>query len=306
MTNHTIIITGGNSGLGFQCAKNIALAQPESTIVLACRNIDKAQSAITQLEKETENQNIVARLLDLASLDSVRTFAQNFKEDNFPPLYSLICNAGLNPTALTYTKDGFETTFGVNHLGHFLLANLLLDSLVDDGRIIFVSSDTHNPPIVFPFSAPVFENAERLAHPSEKDNAMLRYPTSKLCNLMTAYAMAEKTISLTNKNITVNAFNPGLMVSTNLNGDSNRMQSSIMTMVGRVLGRLGSAEKSGEALAEMVTDLKYDKITGKYIDRGHDIPSSPASYDKIAIEKLWLESAKLVKLTENETILSIN
>ncbi|MQW23786.1 MULTISPECIES: SDR family NAD(P)-dependent oxidoreductase [unclassified Lactococcus] len=304
MSNKAIIITGGNSGLGFQCAKNIALVDKEATIILACRNIQKAESAIQELANETGNKNISVRSLDLASLDSVRSFAKNIKAENLPPLYALVCNAGLNPTTLTYTKEGFETTFGVNHLGHYLLANLLLDTIEDNGKIIFVSSDTHNPPKIFPFPAPVFENAERLAHPQEQDNAMLRYPTSKLCNLMTAYAMSEKARKETEKVVNINAFNPGLMVSTNLNGGSSHVQNAIMIIFGKVLGRLGSAEGSGKALAEMVTSLKYDNVTGKYIDRGVDTKSSTASYDKIAIEKLWKESAELVHLQKNETILS--
>ena len=304
MSNKTIVITGGNSGLGFQCAKNIALTDKEVTIILACRNIQKAENAIQELTKETGNKNISARSLDLSSLDSVRSFAKNIKSENLPPLYALVCNAGLNPTTLTYTKEGFETTFGVNHLGHYLLANLLLETVENNGKIIFVSSDTHNPPKIFPFPAPVFESAERLAHPQQSDNAMLRYPTSKLCNLMTAYAMSEKMEKETEKVISINAFNPGLMVSTNLNGGSSRVQNGIMTIFGKILGRLGSAEGSGKALAEMVTNSKYKNITGRYIDRGVDTQSSPASYDKIAMEKLWKESAELVHLQKDETILS--
>ena len=125
MEKRTVIVTGGNSGLGYQCAKNIAMKDKDYTLVLACRNPEKAARAIQDMKAETGNENIHSVALDLASLESVRAFKELYKKENFPPLYSIVCNAGLNRTPLEYTKDGFEMTFGVCHLGHFLLAKLL-------------------------------------------------------------------------------------------------------------------------------------------------------------------------------------
>ena len=123
MEKRTVIVTGGNSGLGYQCAKNIAMKDKNYTLVLACRNPEKAAKAIQDMKAETENENIYSVALDLASLESVRAFKELYKKESFPPLYSIVCNAGLNRTPLEYTKDGFEMTFGVCHLGHFLLVN---------------------------------------------------------------------------------------------------------------------------------------------------------------------------------------
>lgn len=305
MQTKSIIITGGNSGLGYEAAKNIAISQPNDTIIIASRNQEKAQKAQQQLQNETQNQHIQTLKLDLGSLASIRDFVKAFQAANLPPLYALICNAGLNPTSLSYTADGFETTFGVNYLGHFLLTQLLLSSIADDGKIVFVSSDTHNPPKIFPFPAPVFKDANELAHPGKDSNAMLRYPMSKLCDLMLAYTLARKIGQQTTKHITVNAFNPGLMTQTNLNGDSgsNRIMKMTMNAFSYLLGRHGSARTSGQALAAMVTDSKYQQVNGRYIDRGKDVTSSPASYDVSAQEKLWQQSFSLTQLSSAESIL---
>ncbi|KRM54483.1 SDR family NAD(P)-dependent oxidoreductase [Lacticaseibacillus sharpeae] len=305
MNEHTIIVTGGNSGLGYETAKNIAHARQNDTIIIASRNQKKAAAARQKMEAATGNHNIVIRPLDLGSLQSVRDFARDFKNENFPPLYGLVCNAGLNPTNLSYTKEGFETTFGVNYLGHFLLVNLLLSSVEEHGRIVFVSSDTHNPPKLFPFPAPSFTDIEPLAHPTADSNALLRYPTSKLLDLMAAYIFAEKIATQTDKHITVNAFNPGLMTGTNLNGDSgaNRVMKFTMNAFSYLIGRHGSAETSGQALAAMVTDSRYNDVNGKYIDRGKDTKSSPASYDLTAQAKLWQQSLALAQVQNDETIL---
>lgn len=305
MTEQTIIVTGGNSGLGYEAAKNIAQAQLQDTIIIASRNQQKAEAARQRMVAETGNHHIYTRPLDLGSLQSVRDFVRAFKTADLPPLFALVCNAGLNPTTLSYTKEGFETTFGVNYLGHFLLANLLLDSVVDRGRIVFVSSDTHNPPKLFPFPAPHFEDIESLAHPSADSNVLLRYPTSKLLDLMAAYTMAAKVATQTDKQITVNAFNPGLMTGTNLNGDSgaNRLMKVTMNAFSYLIGRHGSAVSSGKALAAMVTDAQYNGVSGKYIDRGKDTKSSPVSYDQAAQEKLWQQSLTLAKVQPTETIL---
>lgn len=87
----TIIITGGNSGLGYACAKNIAEADKNNHVILACRNASKAQDAVNSLMKETNNNNITFLELDLASLASVRNFVAEFSISNYPPLYALVC-----------------------------------------------------------------------------------------------------------------------------------------------------------------------------------------------------------------------
>jgi len=140
----TVIITGGNSGLGYQTAKQLAQAA-DYQLIIASRNSQKTSEAVKALKAETGHQAIKGMKLDLASQDSVRKFAADYEAADLPPLYALVCNAGLSPRRNSHTADGIDTTFGVNHLGHYLLAHLLSHKIEENGRLIFVSSGTHLP-----------------------------------------------------------------------------------------------------------------------------------------------------------------
>ena len=311
MEKRTVIVTGGNSGLGYQCAKNIAMKDKDYTLVLACRNPKKAAKAIQDMKAETENENIYSVALDLASLDSVRTFKELYKKENFPPLYSIVCNAGLNRTPLEYTKDGFEMTFGVCHLGHFLLVNEMLDMVAEGGRIVFVASDMHRPPIMMSLKAPAFTDAYKLAYlgknekPSGKD-MNLRYSMAKLSNILCTYEMADR-LKTAGKKITVNAFNPGLMTDTNFMPTGSKVQKALIsagsTIVAKLTNRYGSGLTSGKELAKMVTEESFEGVSGKYNDRGTITKTSEPSYDKKAAKKLWEQSVELLKMKQDEMIL---
>src|SRR5579883_1041351 len=194
----TVIITGGNTGLGYQCAKTIAASGQPWHIVIASRDTAKAAKAVEQLKSETAHEQISAMRLDLASLDSVRVFAREIAASNLPPLHAIVCNAGVHVFGkVTYTQDGFETTFGVNHLGHFLLVNLLLRSLIAPARIVFISSGTHDPATTDGrWNPPAYHDAYQLAWPEKGGRRPLpgirRYSTSKLCNLYCAYELARR------------------------------------------------------------------------------------------------------------------
>jgi len=142
----TIILTGGTSGVGYASARMIAASHPDWHLVIASRNRRQGMQVVNTLKNKTGNQHIEWMPLDLASLASVRAFARDFAVRDLPTLYAVICNAGLQViSGTTYTQDGFETTFGVNCLGHFLLVNMLLRHMVAPARIVFVSSDAHIP-----------------------------------------------------------------------------------------------------------------------------------------------------------------
>ena len=289
--DRTFIITGGNSGLGYQCAKNIALQSKNNTVIIASRNYEKSASAAKQLILETENANIHALLLDLSSLQSVRNFAKEFTEQIFPPLYGIVCNAISGGDT---TKDGFDMTFGTGHLGHFLLVNLLLKNM-QNGRIIFVSSDQHNPPRLI--SKLNYSDAIEYAFPDKKNHST-RYSFTKLCNIYCAYELSEKLESKSEKKITVNAFNPGFMADTGLAKPKNRLEKvlkSIAPMIACLMGTRSSAKVSGKLLAEYMLDPKYEEITGKYFDRNKEVPSSKLSYNKENAINLWKRSIELIQ-----------
>jgi NAD(P)-dependent dehydrogenase (short-subunit alcohol dehydrogenase family) len=121
---NTAIVTGANTGLGFECARALAETR-DWHVVVACRSTEKGREAVKRLiaqtrHKEIEAKEIEAMTLDLASLESVRNFARDYAIEPRPPLRAIVCNAATQiVTGRTFTKDGFETTFAVNHLGHF-------------------------------------------------------------------------------------------------------------------------------------------------------------------------------------------
>jgi NAD(P)-dependent dehydrogenase (short-subunit alcohol dehydrogenase family) len=312
----SIIITGGNSGLGYACAQNIAEADKNSYVILACRNAAKAKNAVDSLIKKTGNRNISTLELDLASLESVRNFVRQFSNSNYPPLHALVCNAGLIMIDKTYyTKDCFESTFGTNHLGHFLLANMLLEKMTDTARIFFVSSGTHNPLNKTIVAVPVYENARLLAYPAEiTENIMKvgqrRYSTSKLCNIYCAYELAERIKQQTNKNITANAFDPGQMPGTGFSRTFPPLMKFVFSFVLPVVAMFrpntDSARKSGNALSKLVLDPVFSQDTGKYFKGTKAIPSSELSYNKENRKDLWRTSVLLTDLKPTETILNLN
>lgn len=141
-TGKVAIVTGANSGIGFETAK--ALAAKGATIIMACRNASKAQAAITDIKKDVKDAKLELIQLDLADLESVKAFAVNFKA-KYDQLDILINNAGIMMPPYTKTKDGFEVQFGANHLGHFALTAELMDVIrkTNAARVVNVSSSAH-------------------------------------------------------------------------------------------------------------------------------------------------------------------
>jgi NAD(P)-dependent dehydrogenase (short-subunit alcohol dehydrogenase family) len=307
MKEKTFIITGGNSGLGYQCAKHIAAKNPDNHVVIASRNVEKSEEAAATITRETENPHIYALPLNLASLNSVREFCKDLEESGLPPLYGLVCNAITGYSGkVQYTEDGFEKTFATGHLGHFLLANLLLRNMQDGGRIVFVSSDQHNPPR---FIGKIrYTDAMELACPQNSGHT-LRYSATKLCNIYCAYEMAERITSETDRQITVNAFNPAFMADTGLGEKARtageRMAKRLAPLLARMMELHSSAVKSGKLLASLMTEEKYRDITGKYFDRENEIRSSDLSYNKENAKNLWHRSIELVHLERDETIFPV-
>lgn len=305
MADKTVIITGGNGGLGYQCARNIALSDNGYHQVLACRSLSRGETAAAGLRAETGNPNITVMELDLASLASVRAFCGTLSQAGLPPLYAVVCNAGVSAFGvpdMPRTGDGYETIFAVNHLGHFLLTSLLLGQIGDTGRIVFVTSDLHDPPALLPVKV-TYDSAMAIASLSA---GMRQYCTSKLCNIYCAYEMA-RLLSETGRHITVNAFNPGAMPDTGFARPSgNAIARGAVRVVGSVMGRLigkqSTAIASGAALARLITDPDLATTTGTYIDRGREVPSSPLSHDRDNARELWQASMTMTALRESDTI----
>ncbi|MBN3947153.1 MAG: SDR family NAD(P)-dependent oxidoreductase [Nostoc sp. NMS7] len=298
----TVIVTGGNSGLGYYCAQAIAQSKQDWHIIIASRNLPRVEKAVQQLTAETNYSFIEGMTLDLASLASVRQFVQDFQTREHPPLEAIVCNAGVQIVSGTrYTENGFEMTFGVNHLGHFLLVNLLLPQLSDRSRIVFVSSDTHNPETNTGMPHPNYQDANALAFPTGDDNQMdmrtvgrVRYTTSKLCNLLCTYELSRRLQKQQSK-ITVNAFNPGLMLDTKLSRDYSESERSALraTLSASTLEQSRDSQVMGSALARLILDPALLMVTGRYFDGLNEIRSSDESYDEQKAVELWETSIGL-------------
>ncbi|MDD3320647.1 MAG: oxidoreductase [Paludibacter sp.] len=175
-----IIVTGGNSGLGFEAVK--ALSNKNAHIILACRNLSKGEKAKSDILKQSPKANINVMELDLASLESVRNFASNYKK-NHTTLDVLINNAGIMMVPYGLTTDGFEKQLGTNHLGHFALTGLLLDVLKKSpaSRVVNVSSIAHRSGEMI-FDNLLFENGKDYT-------PMKSYGRSKLANLLFTFEL---------------------------------------------------------------------------------------------------------------------
>ncbi|KAK3267785.1 hypothetical protein CYMTET_23680 [Cymbomonas tetramitiformis] len=199
------IITGGNTGIGKASAEALLNAGAYDKIIIACRDMEKAEKASRSIESASGRTGAVESMyLDLSSLDSVRTFVQDFEARDYP-VHCLLNNAGVMACPPMKTADGFEMQFGVNHLGHFLLTLLLLDRIQSSGnsrrqaRIINVSSSAH------------YMNSMDLEDPNfekRRYNNWLAYGQSKLANVLFTYELNAR-LNASGAPVTANTLMPG-------------------------------------------------------------------------------------------------
>ena len=237
--------------------------------------------------------------VDLGSLESVRAFVNRVPTADLPPIHAIVCNAGVQVISGTQqTADGFEMTFGVNHLGHFALVQGLLDELARPARIVVVSSGTHDPSKRTGMPEARYTCAADLASAPADDNGTSdgrrRYTTSKLCNLLFTYEL-DRRLDHGARRVTVNAFDPGLMPGSGLARDYpplHRLDWRYLLPALRILPQVHSTRTSGANLAALVGDPRFDGATGQYFDRLRTVPSSADSYDREKARDLWETSAR--------------
>ena len=202
----TVVITGGNSGIGYATA--LDLARRGARVVLGCRNVERGSQAEAQLRQESGSQLVLFRQLDLADLSSIRHFSEGLLREE-SRIDILINNAGLLNNKPEVTSDGYELLFGVNHLGHFYLTHLLLDRIKESkpSRIINVSSLAHK---LGPISiTPKYVKP----NPHARTGAFYNYALSKLANVLFTVELADR---LALSGVETYSLHPGA-VFTNLN-----------------------------------------------------------------------------------------
>jgi NAD(P)-dependent dehydrogenase (short-subunit alcohol dehydrogenase family) len=280
-------------------------------VIIASRDHAKSKEAERSIIAQTGNSQVAALDLDLGSLNSVRRFVADFAARGLPPIGALVCNAGIqNVNGITYNDDGYETTFAVNHLGHFLLVNLLLRYLDDRARIVVVSSGTHNPDQFTGMPKPDYTDAasaaKREAGANPGNAGRRAYTTSKLCNVMFTYELSRRLKAEGHNGISVTAFDPGLMPGTGLARDYGPFQKFLWNFVLpalRILPGVNGTNKSGNDLAQLALDPELEGVSGKYFVGRKSVPSSKESYDERKAAELWESSVSMVHLKPDETIL---
>ncbi len=276
------MITGGNSGIGFATASK--LAAKGFHVILASRNQQSSKLAIQRMQNANPAASVESIPLDLASFAAVRQCAAAFQDKGYP-LHLLINNAGgsVPGKQASFTADGFELTLGTNHLGHFLLTNLLLEDLKRSApaRVITVSSQLHNPGYrVGPGPDFDYDNLK-----GEKYyNPQVFYRNSKLANMWFTYELQRR---LAGTGVTANAVCPGFVPAA----IADRRKSPIdRFLYGQILARMPFASSLDEASASYLvaaTDPRYETVGGKFIVKGKEIRSSDESYDEQKARRLW-------------------
>jgi NAD(P)-dependent dehydrogenase (short-subunit alcohol dehydrogenase family) len=288
LTGKVIIVTGANSGIGYEAAKEFA--RKRARTILACHDMAKAQGALDQIQAEIPNAQVEIMQLDLASLTSVRQFAEAFRS-RFDRLDVLLNNAGIMMSPYHTTKDGFEVQLGTNHLGHFALTGLLIDLLrkTPDSRIVSISSGGHR------FGKMDFEN---LMYEGGRGYSPTRaYGRSKLANLLFTYELQRQFEASRVSTIAV-AAHPGGS-HTNLNRYIKgkwwaRLMKPVMDrmMQSAAMGALPSIRAATDL---DITGGQYFGPGGLMEQRGYPVvvQSNEASHNEADARRLWRISEQL-------------
>jgi light-dependent protochlorophyllide reductase len=322
MLGDFVLVTGGNSGIGLGCARE--LARQGRRVVIASRDRTASAQAVRAIEQECGAGAALEFGLDLGSLDSVRQLAKEIEARDLP-LRALVCNAGLQfQHGPKLSPEGYELTFAVNHLGHFLLVNLLLARLAQraPARIVIVASGVHDPKLRTGMPKANVGDLDVLAatggaEPGRFDGR-LAYVNSKLCNLWFAYELGRRISAAglggESRPLTVNGYDPGLVAGSGLARDYSPalrfVWEHVLPRIGALLSPfvlVSTAEKSGAALARLVTNPALERVTGKYYpshSRWSEAPSSDDSYDEARARALWEASVRMARLQPGESPLA--
>jgi retinol dehydrogenase 14 len=266
LQNKTILITGSTDGIGKQTA--LELAKMGATVIVHGRDANRVKSTVEEIHRSVRSARLESAVADLSSLKQVRQMAEHI-QSQFPRLDVLINNAGLYMKTLVLSEDGYEMTFAVNHLAHFLLTNLLLALLKKSApaRIITVSSMVHT-------SAKLdFQNLNAENH----FEPYAAYALSKLGNVLFSNELAEH---LKGTSVTSNSLQPGVI--------GTKMLRTAFNMSG------ASVKEGAATSVYLATSTDVEGISGKYFVSKHEAPAAPMTNDKDLRKRFWEKSKDLV------------
>ena len=275
MTGKVCLITGANAGIGKETA--LGLARMHATVVMVCRDGERGFTAQQEIKQQSGNDSIELMICDLASQNSIRRLASDFKERH-DRLDVLINNAGVLLREHSLNEDGIENTFAINHLGYFLLTNLLLDVLKKSApaRIVNVASTAHKYGKL---------NIGEWVTGADY-GAFSAYANSKLANVLFTYELARR---IEGTGVTANCLHPG-GVGTNLfRGLPGFLQSLIRLVT-------ISPERGARTSIYLASSPDVERVSGKYFARRKQEKSSAASRNEDAARRLWEVSEEVTGL----------
>ncbi|XP_005184346.1 retinol dehydrogenase 14 [Musca domestica] len=284
MEGKTVIITGANSGIGKETARD--LAKRGARIIMACRNLETANAVRDEIAKETANNKLVVKKLDLGSFQSVREFAADIVKTE-SKIDVLIHNAGMALAFRGQTSvDGIELTMATNHFGPFLLTHLLIDLLKKSApaRIVIVASELYR-------LASVNENN---LNPIGTFPAAYLYYVSKYANIFFARELSKR---LAGTGVTVNFLHPGMIDSgiwRNIPFPLNLPMKAITK------GFFKTPKGGAQTTIYLATSDEVANVTGKYFMDCKEATLNPAAMDVEKGIRIWNESVKIVKLTPQD------
>jgi NAD(P)-dependent dehydrogenase (short-subunit alcohol dehydrogenase family) len=259
-----ILVTGATDGLGRRVA--FELAATGATVLLHGRSRERLEATLGEIRRETGSEKLGSYLADLSSLGEVRALAEQILTEQ-DRLDVLVNNAGVIVGERTESEDGYELTFAVNYLAHFLLTHLLLPLLRDSApaRVVNVASAGQSP---IDFDDVMLERGY---------GGMKAYTQSKLAQVMFTFELAER---LRGSVVTVNALHPASLMETR--------------MVLETFGRsMSTVEEGAEATVRLATSPELEGITGRYFDGTREGRADPQAYDEEARKRLWALSEEL-------------
>ncbi len=291
LTGKIIVVTGGNSGLGFEAVK--AFAEKGATVIMACRSVSKGENAKRLILELFPKAIIVVSELDLADLKSITAFSNRFYEQ-YSSLNILLNNAGIMMGPYCLTKDGFENQIGTNHLGHFALTGLLLPMLkkTPKSRVVNVSSIAHKQGVM-DFSNLLYENGSGYT-------PMKAYGRSKLSNLLFTYEL-QRFFEKNKIDCIAVAAHPGVSDTNLFQHAASKWVMSILKPVFSLFVQSASMGVLPELRASVESFAKggeYFGPKGKGEMKGYPVlvNSTNDSYDLDNAKKLWEISEKLTKV----------
>jgi NAD(P)-dependent dehydrogenase (short-subunit alcohol dehydrogenase family) len=287
MSNRVLVVTGTTSGTGKALAREIA--RSGQMLVMIARDADRGQAVLQEIRRQAPNPNLNLELCDLSILSSVRNVAEILKS-KYDKINVLINNASVYKRKRTVTVDGFEEMFAANHLGPFLLTNLLLEQLQ---AAVQADGSARVLNITAPSTVPLnFDDLQG----ERSFNSLRAFGATKMANLLFTFELARR---LENTGITVNAIHPGLT-------RSGLMREAFILM--RLFTRLASGppERVAGSILQAATAPEFATISGKFLHHGKEIEAPAYAHDRAAQQKLWEMSEQLTRLAATKGVTPIN